>query len=293
MHQSISDFCKFLEDSGRASSARTYGFSLSGFERWLVSKFSKNIDAFTQHDVIVYMSTLSSPRTANLFKAAIKGYSKFRAGNLPMGDPQAPLEMQRTAQIDLVRNRKINRAFEKVSLSAEEVNRILRAINRSRSSLYPLALVSAYFGNRPIEMEKNISEAKINWRDRSMIIKTAKTGNERFLCWDEKITPHIKVVAKRAPYPYAGEYLTKNIGALQKSRRGISIDIKVTAKTFRKTFQTQERLIGVEDMYIDHILGHVGVNPIADIYTDFTTFQDKIREIMTTDKHYMIRYDVI
>lgn len=293
MPHSISDFCSFLKDSGRTASSRTYGFSLNGFDRWLMSKFSKNIDTFTQHDVILYMSTLSSPRTANLFKAAIKGYSKFRAGNLPMGDPQAPLEMQRTAQVDLIRNRKVNRAFEKVSLSSEEVNRILRAINRSKSSLYPLALVSAYFGNRPIEMEKNIADAKINWRDCSMVIKTAKTGNERFLCWDERITPHLKVVAKSAPYPYAGEYLTKNIGAWQKARPGLPVDIKVTTKTFRKTFQTQERLIGVEDMYIDHIMGHVGNNPVADIYTDFTTFQDKIREVMTTDKHYMLRYAIL
>jgi len=293
MTESIESFCRFLEESGRASSAKTYGFALRGFNRWLMSKFSRPIEAFTQQDVILYMSTLKRARTANLFKAAIKGYAKYRAGSAPMGDPSALLEAQRVAQIDLVRNRKVERVFEKVSLTVEELRDLLEELRRTRNRIYPLAVVFAYFGNRPIEIERDIKIAKINWKERSMIIRTAKTGNERFLCWCEEMDPMIRYVYKRAPFPYPGEYLTKNLAVFQKSGCKSITNMRVTARTFRKTFQTQERLIGVEDIYIDHILGHVGQNPIADIYTDYTSFQDKIMEIMTTDKHYMIRNSII
>jgi hypothetical protein len=156
-------------------------------------------------------------------------------------------------------------------------------------------VLSAYFGWRPIEGELYLTQSKINWRENSVVIRTAKTGNERFLCWDENITPFIEDVTSARSIAYPGQYLTKQLYKYQNIQKHTLIKgITLTAKTFRKTFQTNERLMGINDMFIDYILGHESRGSrIGDVYTDFTQFEDRIRQIMTSEEHYMIANGII
>ena len=292
----IDDFCDNLVSNDRSPAARVYGFALRGFEKWLES-INKNINNFTSSDFERYFSSIKNARTANLFRAAVKSYLKYRAGSLEFGDSSVIIETQRISQIDLVRNKRFNGAFHKVSLNPEEMKVFLEELSNSNlnSLVYSFALLEAYFGARPIELEYHLRSAKINWKDRSMYLKTAKMGETvRFLAWDKRITPYLKHVYESPAVTYPGSYLTKNLRAWQKHRsQPLFKDIIVTAKTMRKTFQTQQRLLGTPDIFIDSVLGHVSrSSSIGDVYTDKTELMEPIRKLMLED-HYMIKYGVI
>jgi len=293
---SIEKFCDNLVLNDRKPAARVYGFALRGFERWLES-INKNINNFTSSDFERYFSSIKNARTANLFRAAVKSYLKYRAGSLEFGDSSVIIETQRISQIDLVRNKRFNGAFHKVSLNPEEMKVFLEELSNSNlnSLVYSFALLEAYFGARPIELEYHLKFAKINWKDRSMYLKTAKMGETvRFLAWDKRITPYLKHVYESPAVTYPGSYLTKNLRAWQKHRsQPLFKDIIVTAKTMRKTFQTQQRLLGTPDIFIDSVLGHASrSSSIGDVYTDKTELMEPIRKLMLED-HYMIKYGVI
>lgn len=293
---SIADYCRYLENSDRKPAARVYYFSLKNFENWLKS-LDKNINGFTASDFTQYMSNQKNANTANLTRAAVKGYLKYRAGSLPLGDSSSLIENQRVAQINLIRNKRHERKFEKVALTPEETKVFLYQLEKSEIDplIYHLAVVDAYCGARPIELEEFLGEAKIKWKDNSMIIKTAKTGNERFLCWDDRITPHLKYIYDLLPLKYAGSHLTKGLHSWQKHNPRVKIPgLIVTSRVFRKTFQTNQRIIGTPDLYVDHILGHISKSSaIGDVYTSWDMLIPRIRELMTTNEHYMIRNGVI
>lgn len=293
---SIVDYCRYLENSDRKPASRVYWFSLKAFEDWLKS-FGKSINDFTSSDFIQYMGILRNANTANLTRAAVKGYLKYRAGSLPLGDSSSLIENQRVSQISLIRNKRRERKFEKVALTPEETKKFLNNLGNSGIDplIYHLAVVDAYCGARPIEIEEFLGEAKIKWKDNSMIIKTAKTGNERFLCWDDRITPHLKYIYDLLPLKYAGSHLTKGLHSWQKHNPRVKIPgLIVTSRVFRKTFQTNQRIIGTPDLYVDHVLGHVSKSSaIGDVYTSWDMLIPRIRELMTTDEHYMIRNGII
>lgn len=293
---SIDDFCNNLALNDRKPAARVYNFALRGFEKWLES-INKNINNFTSSDFERYFSSIKNARTANLFRAAVKSYLKYRAGSLEFGDSSVIIETQRISQIDLVRNKRFNGAFNKVSLKPEEVKMFLDELSNSHlnSLVYSFAMLEAYFGARPIELEYHLKNAKIDWKDKSMYLRTAKMGESvRFLPWDEKITPYLKHVYKSPMVKYPGSFLTKNLRAWQKHMsKPLFRDMIVTAKTMRKTFQTQQRLLGTPDIFIDSVLGHVSrSSAIGDTYTDKTELMEPIRKLMLED-HYMIKYGVI
>lgn len=293
---SIEDFCKNLETNDRKPAAKVYYYSLRGFEKWL-EKNGKNINVFTSGDFERYFSLIKNARTANLFRAAVKSYLKYRAGSLEFGDSSVIIETQRISQIDLVRNKRQSNPMVKNSLTPEELTIFLEKLSDSHlnSLVYSLAVMEAYFGARPIEIELHLKSAKIDWKERSMYLRTAKMGDSvRYLPWNDKITPYIQHVYKSPKIKYAGSYLTKNLTSWQKHmKKPIFKDIVVTAKTFRKSFQTQQRLLGTPDIFIDFVLGHVSkTSAIGDVYTDRTAFIDPIRKLMLED-HYMIKYGVI
>ena len=69
--------------------------------------------------------------------------------------------------------------------------------------------------------------------------------------------------------------------------------MKVTAKTARKSLQTQMRLDGVSDVFINSILGHISRgSAMGDAYTDFTKFDAHIDDLMK-NKHYMVREGIL
>jgi integrase len=287
-----------LISTGRATAAESYRYALNGFEKWLKSQEKPDFDSYTYKDAELYMRTgFTAPRTANNFKIALVGLMKFKLTSIDSDAPEYEGLSRKLDQLRHLKNEKIIRKYEKSSLEIDEVKRFLKDLKSCKSPpvLYSLGLMLAFFGTRPIELERNIKDAKIDWEGRAMvhgmIIRGAKTNQPRYLCWPESLDAHVKLIYESAPLPYSGEYFTKNCKYYMKDHPG-----DVTAKTFRRTFETQERLLGVPDILIDAILGHENSGSrMGNVYTDYSSegFLEKIREVMTTGKHYMIKNGII
>ncbi|MGP8138294.1 MAG: hypothetical protein ACLQCW_00545 [Methanoregula sp.] len=115
-----------------------------------------------------------------------------------------------------------------------------------------------------------------------MQLYTAKTGDYRYLAWHPVITPHLKRwIAALPTFAYPNAWLTTRIKEYTVG------GVRVTAKTGRKTVQTQFRLAGISDHITDAVLGHVSRSAMGDHYTDFTQFEPEIKRAMV-DRHYMI-----
>ena len=299
----INAYRYYLITTGRETAAENYPILIHGFAQWLKDNTEHNLETFTYQEAEVYMwKGFKSPRTANNFKIALTGYLRFGITSIQPSDPTYQGLTQKLDQMRYLKNRKVVRKYEKMSLEVEEVREFLKTIKgifREDSHIYSLGVMLAYFGTRPIEIEKNVATAKVNWKDHSMIIESAKTKQPRYLCWPEALDEHMVVIRDNAPFPYAGENFTKAIGYKQGRSPDAWLfpgDMKITAKTFRKTFQTQERLLGVSDLFIDAVMGHENkMSKMGNIYTDYTSpeFIRQIREVMLTDKHYFIKYGVV
>jgi integrase len=135
----------------------------------------------------------------------------------------------------------------------------------------------------------------VDLKKREMIVQTAKTGVERYLAWHPRLDPYIKTwydyVKRRGGLPYSGQWLTKTL-KYEMGTRVVEIGkTAVTSRTCRRTFETQMRLLGVQDIIIRAVLGHTDVS-MSDVYTDWTEFAPEIRKVMENN-HYMILNKVI
>ena len=292
----VSEYIDYLSKNKREGASRTYKTLLRGFESWLITTKGKSINDFSPNDVSEYVMTHESANTSNTTLAAIKGYLKYRAGSLEYGDPSVVMETQRINQINLIRPRRVDAKFEKTTLSPQEIKRMLVQMyyDGVDDLVISGAIVHCYFGARPIELAKFISEAKIDWDARDMVIKTAKRGaSERFLSWHPNIDPHLALWYENAPFEYPSEWMTKHMNKWQSTYERSPGGIHVTARTFRRVLETQLRLSGVQDIFIDHILGHASQSSkIGDVYTDFTMFKDHIRNVFE-NQHYMINHNIV
>ena len=270
---------------------QTYGSLLQTFESWLDMK-NKSFDDFAVIDLQEYGKTAYSSSSSNTLMASVKAYLKYRVGSLPMGDPRLMSETHRENQMRLLRPERTPSKIRKKALTVEELSALIEKMKEDGMSEVALcgAIVTFYFGARPSELAVYLKTAKIDWKDRSMIITTAKrSGSERYLAWHPKITPFLETwfnALDKIPYPE--EWVTKRI-----NRYSVG-GLKITSRVARRTFQTNMRNAGIDDFYSDFILGHVSKSPIADVYTDYSDpkFKNKIREVMC-DQHYMIIGKVI
>lgn len=271
---------------------QTYGSLLTNFEIWLDTK-NKSFANFTSLDLQEYSRASYGTASANTLLAAVKAYLKYRVASLPMGDPKIMAETHRENQIRLLRAERTPSKIRKKALTVDELIELIKTMREDEVSDTALcgAVVTFYFGARPSELAVHLKTARIDWDAHDMIIKTSKRGgSERYLVWHPKITPFLKTwYESLGKIPYPEEWMTKRLN------RYTVNGLKVTSRVARRTFQTNMRNLGVEDFYIDMILGHVSrSSPIGDVYTDFSDpkFKNKIREVMC-DKHYMITGKVI
>lgn len=288
----VKDFLDYMRRSKYSpDTIQTYGSLLQNFEAWLDVK-NKSFDDFTVIDLQEYGKTVYSSSSANTLTASVKAYLKYRVGSLPMGDARLMAETYRENQMRLIRPERTASKIRKKALTVEELIALIKRMKEDDMNEVALcgAIVTFYFGARPSELAVYLKKAKIDWKDRSMIIVTAKrSGSERYLVWHPKITPFLeRWYESLDSIPYPEEWVTKRINRYSMG------GLKITSRVARRTFQTNMRTAGVEDFYIDMILGHVSKSPIADVYTDYSDpkFKNKIREVMC-DKHYMITGKVI
>ena len=280
---SVDEFIDYYSSLGKKIS-KPYYYLLKGFEEWLVER-GKNIDDFTPNDVEMYFRKVAadSPRSANLFLSAIRKYAEWRTRGATT-DQEFMREQRRLMAIQGIRMLKVPREIKREALREEELKRLILA-TFGRPNLLSGTIVHFYFGWRPYEGAVLIREAEVDFDDNYMIIKTAKVGNERILVWSDDVAPFVEhwynfAVEHLSELNSPEEWYTKSIKPV--ARR---VGLKVTARTGRKTFETQMRKRGVDQWAINFILGHT--TSIPDVYTDWDVLTDKLRDIMV-NKHYMI-----
>jgi len=271
-------FIKHLNSTGRKI-AEQYHYLLKDFEIWLASR-GRNLDDFTPADVEEYMGNLNRG-TANVFLAAIRRYARFRVS---MADDSSFIqEDRRYHALEEIKYRKILYRIEKKSLTPEEVKKLIN-LTEDDVVLQAGVVCLFYFGWRPIEATEKFHNAKIRWDKRYMILQTAKSGNERLLPWHESMTPYLKAWHRGLDEILAlknhDEWLTKKLKAYLKP-----LGFPVTARTARRTFETQMKKAGVEQWKIDFLMGHAV--RIPDVYSDWTELLDDLREVMER-RHYLL-----
>ena len=280
---SIEDYLRYLVLNGREPSARTYGALLRGFEGWLLQR-ERDITNYLTTDVETYKRQLGirNANTANTFLAAMRGYQRWRTGSLPLTSAMIMPETQRVNQLQLVTRERKQPVYGKKTATAAEVHDLLLKMARDRLDpvVYSGVVLHFYFGARAVELGHNLAYAKIDWDDRSMLIQTAKTKAWRYLAWHEAITPFLMTWYDEIPVPRPDTWLTSRI-------KNYSVGgLRVTTKFGRRTFETEQRLLGVPQDLIDAILGHTNAR-IGDVYMDWTALQSDIRDVMET-RHYML-----
>ena len=280
---SIEDYLRYLVLNGREPSARTYGALLRGFEGWLLQR-ERDITNYLTTDVETYKRQLGirNANTANTFLAAMRGYQRWRTGSLPLTSAMIMPETQRVNQLQLVTRERKQPVYGKKTATAAEVHDLLLKMARDRLDpvVYSGVVLHFYFGARAVELAHNLAFAQIDWDDRSMLIQTAKTKAWRYLAWHEAITPFLMTWYDEIPVPRPDTWLTSRI-------KNYSVGgLRVTTKFGRRTFETEQRLLGVPQDLIDAILGHTNAR-IGDVYMDWTALQSDIRDVMET-RHYML-----
>ena len=291
------DYIEFLKSTGRKSAAISYGSHLFNFQKWLDKK-GLQINDTTPVMVEQYLFTVKSQSSVNGALAAIRGYFKHKSQSLPMGHASVIMEMQRLNQISAIKPRKRPRVMKKISLTTDELKKFLKMLRDKKVSkdLYAGIIVLFYFGARSGELAGLLSAAKIDFKSRNMHIQTEKTGVERYISWDARLDPYIKVwyslvMKKKGGLPYPGQWLTKTMKKELKTEKIVFEKTDITSRTCRRTFETQMRRQMIPDIVIRAVLGHTQ-DTISDVYTDWTEFQPDIDKAMR-ENHYMVKSGVI
>jgi hypothetical protein len=285
-----------LINTGRPTAAESYKYSLQRFSRWLLERGKDGCNAINDanfNEIEEYMRNgFSSPRTSNNFKVSLMGFTKYQLSSMPLDSPEYVSLERKLNQLHRLKNIKIPRVYGKSSLEISEVKELLETLKKSGAPqlVNSLAICMAFFGTRPIELEKNLRDprTKINWEDHSMLLLGAKTAQLRFVCWPHQLDVHMKIIYENTPAPYCGEYLTKSTKYYRKKK-------DITSKSLRRTFQTISRLQGTPDAIIDAVMGHESSGSrMGNIYTDIASpgFVSRIRKFML-EEHYMIVNGII
>lgn len=280
---SVEGFINYYNTLGKKI-AKPYYYLLKGFEAWLAEQ-GKTLDNFTPNDAEMYYHIVAkdSPRSANLFLSAIRKYAEWRVRGATT-DEEFVKEERRLWGLKGIRMQKVPREIKKEALNEEELKKLL-ITTIPNPPLFVATVVHFYFGWRPYEGAVDITRARMDWENNYMVIRTAKVGNERILVWADEIAPFVaywynfartKLVNIKRPE----EWYTKAIKPV-----GKRLGLQVTARTARKTFETQMRKRGVEQWAINFILGHT--TTIPDVYTDWGELREYLRNIME-DKHYLL-----
>lgn len=282
----LKKFIERLNTTNRESAARTYLYVLSPFTLWL-EKRNKNLSTFTTADADEYFRNIENANSANMFLASLKSLVSSKILLIPDGDPQYAIEHQRYTKLKAIRAKPTRAVRKKVALTPNEVAELLHEIQKKKKHelLFAGTALCFLWGARPIEQEYFMLPAGIphhaeyRWDKNEMLLWSAKVHTTRFLAWNDKFTPYVKLWVKELPFTTPGKYLTSH---LNKYEIG---GVKITARVGRKSVQTNLTLGGVDAWIINAILSHTD-DTEASTYTDYTMYESKIKDVFV-NKHYM------
>ncbi len=303
--EELEKFREWYEEKGKKPAAKLYYFMLKRLPS-IEPEF---------HSVLEILNEIPNPYTRNATHAALLAYAdymflktgdgrwtklKVELSNLKYAVAKKPLAVSVDGKFSIAKTALSEKGVKELIYTLAE--RVLVRVNEGKKYMGGVeglvgAVLTFYFGWRPIEATERFTEAiregMIDWKNRMMVIRGAKTQAQRILVWDKRFDVWLKWWETFAENGWLyREIITKNIR--------VNVEgVKVTAKTGRRTVITllrkrMMRELGMEDRYIlpdvrqkliEWWVGHT-TTPIQDIYTDETEFIKDLR-LLASKIHYM------
>lgn len=288
----VEEFINDLRDNGKRSAADLYQYMFPPFIEFLKTK-GKTLDDFNVANVKNYISSLKVGK-ANATIAAIRSFSSY------MIDASRDFERW-TKMREALRGsyQKKKRTIVKEELAVDELKRLLDMISDDGDEDVMAGVITTfYFGWRPIEAAERLLMGKINWDGRTVRFRGAKTQDERIIPFSKTIVPYLQTWVtvikqmRRKGIKEPRKWLTDKLKkySIRTEYLHEKIEFIPTAKTGRKTFETEMRKRSISDWKIDWILGHT--SGIQGVYSDWGALVEDLRPIMEK-QHYMINGGVI
>jgi len=290
----VTDFLEHLKKV-KPSAAELYYYQFRNYARWLDMQLeSLTIDDLSFENVSYYLQTLNSPYTYNAFLAACRSFAKYvRFSWRPRTLDEQFIKYDFYDAIYSIPYKSIPESV-KSAITVDQLATLLEA-TKSKPLLYSATVVHFYTGARPVELArpfrfgtidlnaKKLPKCVVDLRQSVMTIETAKREDAVRLIPIDGIERHVKVwfrnidVVTRFCRP-------RMWYSVQIQPYAEELGFKVTAKTARRTFDTEMTMRGVEEWEIKYWMGHKG--SITDEYRDFTKLVSKLRDDIV-ERHYI------
>lgn len=304
------DFLRHISMS-RKQATNLYSYALKKYANWLKTRYGKEVDYtsltlddLNPSDIESFLSTYENPYTYNSYLQAFRGIAKYVWKKIIPKNYEEYLYLHRFAtSIEMIRQRETPKYFSREALNEEEVESLLLETSENED-VFVATVVHFYFGSRPSELVYRFVETHIDLQKVGELIKRYGRAmldkNSKLACIPISKT---KTRVKILPYKPIAEYFEYWVEMYEKIK-GYStnrenewytkrvktyarrLGLKVTAKTARKTFETQMRFAGVEQWMISYWLGHK--TSIPDIYTDYNLLLPIIEKEVVS-KHYLLK----
>jgi hypothetical protein len=285
-------FLAHLKDRPKARELYTY-FGKK-YASWLKTDIrSLNRYHFSENYVRSFLSTLENAYTANAFLSMCRSFTRFIRFSVRHNTIEDLLEADRLySSIKTIRFREI--PFY-IKASAITLDKLKELIENADYELASAIIVHFYFGARPIELAKPYrvgsitfdrpQECVVDFKKNLIAIPNAKRkGVSRILPFDgieEYVKEWVWILSEEVQRYYRPrQWFSDKIRYLSDK-----LGFRVTAKTARKTFETEMTKRGVAEWELRYWLGHK--TQISDVYRDFTLLMDKLREDIVS-KHYIV-----
>lgn len=288
----------------RPRAAERYYYAFKSFANWLGKPLeSLTVDDFMQLSVVEeYLDGIENPYTANTFVSACRSFARFVKFNYrPRSIEDRLYKEDFYEAMHTLSFEELPEYTKSEAITVDELRALLEVLE-DEPLLYSATVLHFYTGARPSELARPYEVGKIDldrpkpepivdFRKRIMSIPTAKSrkGRRMRIIPIDGIQDHVRVWIENVDEiaNYAGgkgyEWYTKNIKAPARKA-----GVRVTAKTARKTFETEMTRRGIEEWERRYWLGHKWMVP--DRYRDYTKLIDKLREDVVS-RHYI--FDVI
>ena len=294
---SIAEFLDYISKTKKKATSETYRKLLKGYLEF-IGKTPEEATIFDidRRSVEKYLRK-RPPNTQNTLIAALRSYANFVEDNVPIGSVEKYLMYREAIQrVRRFKRVKTPRMPKKEALTVEELRRLFSLLD-DNETLYNAAAVHFYLGARPIEIATPFVVRRIipgrqdygnfiDLENRLVTIVTAKTGDLRIIPYPREMEPFFLAWNEIAEeiMGYGGgrenEWFTKKM-----KKYSAELGIRITAKTARKTVETELSRMGVPQWQINYWLGHR--TGIPDAYRDFTQLLDELRRNIA-ERHFIL-----
>jgi len=291
------DWFKFLEERREEKTLDTYRSLIAGYARSMERKAKGLvIEDFRPMDIEHHMNTYA-PRSANTFLAAVKSYMKWVRMNQYIGDVETLLLVENLNRgIDMIEFRRVPQEMKTEALTVDSLKLLISAMEND--DLLRAATVTHFtFGARPAELSTPFKvkrldpgnariENAVDYERHLISIVTAKSNRTRFRMLpfpgeiEEDLRRWVNWTKKLEAYKYPQQWYTKSL--LPYARM---IGFKVSAKTGRKTVETELSRRMVTQWEIDVWLGHT--ESVSGEYRDRSILIEELRRDIS-DRHFIL-----